>query len=117
MSAPHRRLTVHVLDATRGVPAVGVRVSLARLGGAAGVAAELARTRTDADGRSPTPLLAGDDLTSGDYEISFALGDYFGLADRFLDIVPVRFVVRDTDLHVHIAVLATAWSYTTYRGS
>jgi len=29
----------------------------------------------------------------------------------------VRFVVRDTDLHVHIAVLATAWSYTTYRGS
>ncbi len=35
----------------------------------------------------------------------------------FYEIVPVRFVIGAADTHVHLALLVSPWSYTTYRGS
>ena len=35
----------------------------------------------------------------------------------FLGTVPVRFAVADPEGNYHVPLLATPWSYSTYRGS
>ena len=35
----------------------------------------------------------------------------------FLDEVPLDFGVASTELHYHVPLLASPWSYSTYRGS
>ena len=108
------RLTTHVLDTARGRPAAGIPVELARLDG--DNREVVATTTTNADGRTDAPLIAGEPLRIGTYELTFRIGDYFGKAG-FLDIVPVRFSIAEPEGHYHVALLATPWSYTTYRGS
>jgi 5-hydroxyisourate hydrolase len=115
-----RRLTCHVLDVTRGAPGSGVGVTLSRLDAA--TREVLVTASTNADGRTDAPLLAGDDLVPGHYELAFAVGDYFaGTAGvgavPFLDVVPIHFGVAPDVGHLHVALLVTPWSYTTYRGS
>jgi 5-hydroxyisourate hydrolase len=99
-------LSTHVLDLAAGRPAAGVAVTVAR--GDAVVASAV----TGSDGRAA--LL--DALEAGEYELRFAVGDYFG-ADGFLDVVPVRFSVRDPATHHHVPLLVAPGGYSTYRGS
>jgi 5-hydroxyisourate hydrolase len=98
-------LSTHVLDTVRGRPAAGVAIEL-RYG------AEVIRATTDQDGRAR--LL--EETPAGEYELTFAVGDYFG-ERPFLDRVPVRFSVADPDAHYHVPLLVSPWSYSTYRGS
>lgn len=116
-----RRLTTHVLDTARGRPAAGMRLELLRLD-AGGERHVLKAVRTNADGRTDVPLLADEELTGGVYEIIFEVGEYFRGEPEvseppLLDRVPVRFGIADPDAHCHVPLLASAWSYTTYRGS
>ena len=104
------RLTTHVLDTASGRPAAGVAIVLRRDG------VVVLETITDADGRTPVPLVDGDALVPGVYEIEFAIGAYFRGAG-FLDRVPVRFLVEHGDAHYHVPLLVSPWSYSTYRGS
>jgi 5-hydroxyisourate hydrolase len=99
-------LSTHVLDTTRGVPAVGVAVSLWSDEAAASVASLV----TDGDGRA-----SFGDIPAGVYELRFAVGAYFGSAE-FLDVVPVRFAVGDGPKY-HVPLLVSPWAYSTYRGS
>jgi 5-hydroxyisourate hydrolase len=115
------RLTTHVLDTARGRPAAGLAVELARVD-VAGGRRVLKQVRTNDDGRTDAPLLEGDEFAAGVYELVFAVGDYFADADSvadppFLDRVPVRFGVADAGTHHHVPLLASPWSYSTYRGS
>ena len=71
---------------------------------------------TNADGRTDAPLIAGEPLRIGTYELVFHMGEYFGGAG-FLDTVPVRFSIAEPEGHYHVPLLVTPWSYTTYRGS
>jgi 5-hydroxyisourate hydrolase len=105
-------LTTHVLDTAAGRPAAGVRIELARLHD--GRREVLATTVTNADGRTDEPLLR--ELVAAEYEIVFAIGEHFGGAG-FLRDVPVRFTVTDPGTHHHVPLLASPWSYSTYRGS
>jgi len=115
-------LTTHVLDTTRGRPASGVEIELHALG-PDGVRTLVAHTRTNADGRTDAPLIAARDARAGIFELSFHIGDYFrqfedGAADPpFLDVVPIRFAIADREAHYHVPLVATPWSYSTYRGS
>jgi hydroxyisourate hydrolase len=102
------RLTTHVLDTARGVPAGGVPVTVRRDGRV------LARAVTNAQGRTDAPLLEG--LEAGVYEITFDAGAYLA-GEGFLGEVPVRFRVDDPGAHLHVPLLLSPWSYTTYRGS
>lgn len=118
MSA-HAGLSTHVLDLTRGKPAAGMRIELWFAG------AHVKTVVTNADGRTDAPLVEAHALASGDYELIFHVGDYFTRADaapgsapeRFLDRVPVRFHIHDTDARYHVPLLCTPWAYSTYRGS
>ena len=115
------RLSTHVLDTARGRPAAGLRVELAALDG--GARRPLVDTRTNADGRTDAPLMAGEGFRTGSFELLFHVGEYFReaglpLADPpFLDVVPVRFTVAEPDGHYHVPLLVSPWSYSTYRGS
>lgn len=118
-------LSTHVLDTAAGKPAAGVTVELRRLAGDGsgdGAGETVASATTNGDGRTDAPLLAGDALTPGTYELVFAVGAYFagtgaGAERPFLDRVPVRFCVSDPDAKYHVPLLITPWSYSTYRGS
>lgn len=82
----------------------------------------LKTVHTSADGRTDGPLLEGNELTAGLYEIIFDVGAYFtgepGVPDPpFLGRVPVWFGVSDPEAHYHVPLLVSPWSYSTYRGS
>jgi 5-hydroxyisourate hydrolase len=112
-----------VLDVTRGRPAAGVEIELLRHAPDAGAPESLTRTRTNADGRTDRPLLAGGELVPGRYELVFDVGGYFeaqGLGEGdhpFLELVPVRFGVADVTASYHVPLLVSPWAYSTYRGS
>jgi len=114
-------LTTHVLDTARGVPAEGLEITLARLEGDART--ELARMRTNDDGRTDSPILPAKDFRTGVYELVFAAGDYLratgqaGDAPLFLDEVPIRFGISDPDSHYHVPLLLSPFGFSTYRGS
>lgn len=113
------RLTVHVLDTALGQPAVGLPLSLFRIGNVDRT--QLGAWRTNTDGRCDAPLLAGDALLPGTYEVLFnvkAWREIAGAAEAgFYDLIPIRFRVTDTTAHYHIPLLLSPYGYSTYRGS
>jgi len=116
-------LTTHVLDTAQGRPASGLRIELWWLGPQGNERTLLKNVTTNRDGRTDEPLLTGEGMLAGVYELVFSLGDYFisqGLAagtPLFLDRVPLRFGIADPQSHYHVPLLASPWSYSTYRGS
>jgi 5-hydroxyisourate hydrolase len=116
------RLSTHVLDLVQGRPAQDIAIDLQVLE-PDGSWRTLKQVRTNADGRTDAPLLAGAEFTTGTYMLTFHVGDYFdgsgaaGAEPPFLDLVPLRFSIAEADGHYHVPLLATPWSYSTYRGS
>ena len=115
------KLSTHVLDTAHGRPAKGIRIELWTLDNPG---PKLIKTViTNADGRTDAPLLAGDEMRPGLYELVFLVGDYFAKkrseagSAPFLDRVPVRFNIGDASASYHVPLLVSPWSYTTYRGS
>ncbi|WES63701.1 hydroxyisourate hydrolase [Microbacter sp. GSS18] len=106
-------LTTHILDASIGLPAPGVVVSLARHG-ADGTEA-VAEGVTDADGRL---ALGPELLTPGTYALTFGTGAYFGHrgVETFYPLVTITFTVEG-DRHLHVPLLLSPFAYSTYRGS
>jgi 5-hydroxyisourate hydrolase len=109
------RLSTHVLDIALGRPAVGLRIQLWRI--ETDNRQLLKEVVTNQDGRTDTPLLVGDDLRVGVYELVFQVGPYFGNEAGFLGDVPVRFRILNPAENYHVPLLVSPWSYTTYRGS
>jgi 5-hydroxyisourate hydrolase len=107
------KLTTHVIDTARGLPASGIRVELHRI--ESSTLTFISCATTSPKGRTDQPLLEGDAMTSGVYELHFHLGDYF--KEGFLEIVPVRFRITNAAEHYHVPLLCSPWSYGTYRGS
>ena len=115
------RLSTHVLDTARGVPAAGVDIELHVLRN--GERVRIAVAVTNADGRTDAPLLTGDRIDPGLYELTFHAGSYFhrtGVAvtdPPFLGDVVIRFGIADPQGHYHVPLLLSPHGYTTYRGS
>ena len=115
------KLSTHVLDTRIGKPGAGVSIKLYAL--ADGVRTFIKTTQTNSDGRTDEPLLLGDALKTGVYELDFYAGDYYraqGLelpSPAFVDVVTLRFGVADASANYHVPLVCTPWSYSTYRGS
>jgi len=115
------RLSTHVLDTHAGRPAQDVKIELFECYPAG--KQRLAEAMTNAEGRTDQPLLANAPLRIGTYELVFHMGAYFrargviAAAQPFLDEVCVRFGVNEPEGHYHVPLVATPWSYSTYRGS
>ena len=115
------RLSTHVLDTSRGKPAQNVMVDLHIC--ASGERRHIRTVTTNADGRTDEPLLSGDRLETGVYELTFHAGDYFrgvgiDLSDPpFLGDVVIRFGLADPAANYHVPLLLSPYGYSTYRGS
>jgi 5-hydroxyisourate hydrolase len=120
------RLTTHVLDLSAGQPAGAMeivlsRIEVHRLDGDR--RRELRRSVTNADGRCDGPLLQGEDMAIGHYELIFFVGRYFRQSGvhlpepAFLEEVPIRFGISDAEAHYHVPLLVSPYGYSTYRGS
>ncbi|MFB8341323.1 hydroxyisourate hydrolase [Brucella cytisi] len=116
------KLSTHVLDTAHGSPAAAMRVELYRIG-VNGTPELIKRMVTNLDGRTDAPLLSGDELRTGTYELQFHVAEYFegrGAEQAnppFLDLIPIRFAIANVDGNYHVPLLVSPWSYSTYRGS
>jgi 5-hydroxyisourate hydrolase len=114
-------LSTHVLDTARGIPAKGVRIELIRIEN--GERRRVATGVTNADGRIAAPLISGELLEIGVYELVFHAGDYLRATGApvhdppFLDQIVVRFGVAEVNCNYHVPLLLSPFGYSTYRGS
>ena len=111
------KISTHVLDLSRGLPAAGVSVSL-------DVESDNGFRRisdavTDANGRVRGFTMGHGTPQPGRYRLSFALVPYFGLqgVPCFFPEVQITFDVRDTGEPHHVPLLLSPFGYSTYRGS
>ncbi|RTL18244.1 MAG: hydroxyisourate hydrolase [Burkholderiales bacterium] len=115
------KLTTHVLDTAQGCAAAGMAVRLYRFD--AEGPKWLRSLVLNADGRADGPVLEGAAFTAGRYRLVFEVAAYFRARGAvlpepaFLDEVPLDFGIADPSSHYHVPLLASPWSYSTYRGS
>jgi 5-hydroxyisourate hydrolase len=114
------KLTTHVLDTANGRPASGMRVDLASI--SRGRVTPIKTVRTNTDGRTDAPLLAPSEFRVGVYQLTFHVNEYFTRSEspdagKFLDRVPVVFLITDASANYHVPLLVSPWAYSTYRGS
>jgi 5-hydroxyisourate hydrolase len=115
-------LSTHVLDTMHGCPAAGMQVSLFTT---QGDQATLVKSFTlNSDGRNPDGMLYDHaSLRKGTYRLVFDVAGYFKAKGvelpepNFLNTVSLDFGVAHEDQHYHVPLLASPWSYSTYRGS
>jgi 5-hydroxyisourate hydrolase len=116
------KLSTHVLDVTQGKPGAGVRLALYAID-QNNQKILLKQAVTNSDGRCDAPLLQGDEVQAGRYELVFGAGDYFAAqgvqvpTPRFIDEVVIAFGIADPDQNYHVPLVVSPWSYSTYRGS
>jgi len=77
---------------------------------------------TNADGRADGPILADQNYQCGAYALEFEVGAYHRASGQspqnpFLNLVTLRFQISDASGHLHVPLLVSPFSYTTYRGS
>ena len=113
-------LSTHVLDTSKGKPAVELKIELYKI---LDIERVLIKTvLTNEDGRIDGPLLSADKLEEIHYELLFFAGDYLKkqnseLKRVFLDKIPIRFFVSNKYEHYHVPLLLSPFGYSTYRGS
>jgi 5-hydroxyisourate hydrolase len=110
-------ISTHILDTSKGRPAVHVAVELDR--NVDGEWQTLNAATTDNDGRIQQLLPENEPMYPGIYCARFATGVYYqreGIQGLY-PYVEITFMVMPDQQHYHIPLLLTANSYTTYRGS
>ena len=116
-------LSTHVLDTAHGRPAAGMKVTLQRVE-ADGRAQTVKSITLNADGRNDGgPLLHAAAMAVGRWRLVFEVAPYFRALGvvlpepAFVDTVQLDFGIADAGAHYHVPLLASPWSYSTYRGS
>jgi 5-hydroxyisourate hydrolase len=121
-------ISVHVVDVTRGLPAVGLKVEIFNV---AEPEQPIASGVLTSKGFLDHPIVEGkgcdgsnDPIVSdrGIYEVVFYIGDFYRqlaypLPDPpFLDVVPFRFGIGDAAQHYHLPLKMSPWGFSLYRG-
>ncbi len=114
------KLSTHVLDTTQGRPGSGLKIALYTIhpGGRVLLKTDI----TNQEGRCNAPLLEGEAMQVGQYELVFSAGDYFqqqGVAmptPRFIDNITIAFGIADSTQNYHVPLVVSPWSFSTYRG-
>jgi 5-hydroxyisourate hydrolase len=111
-------ITTHVLDTSRGRPAIGVSVVLERRN-PNDTWTLLGRGMTDTDGRLRTLLPSQEILPAGTYKLTFDTETYFATLgiEGFYPEAAIVFSVRKAGEHYHVPLLLNPFGYSTYRGS
>jgi len=110
-------ISTHVLDTERGAPAVGLHVTLYKLG-EDDRPIRLTQALTDDDGRVRD--LLERPMSPGTYRLEFSLaGRTVGedADERFFRRLAIDLKVEDVSRSYHVPLLLAPFSMTTYRGS
>ena len=111
------KISTHVLDLARGLPAAGIVVTLEVEAGSGyrGIAEGV----TDSEGRVRDFALGHESAQPGRYRLTFALVQYFAShgVPCFFPEVQITFVLRDAGEPHHVPLLLSPFGYSTYRGS
>lgn len=111
-------ISVHVVDVTRGLPAVGMKVEIFQLG----IPEPIAVGSLTGQGTLDHPIVHGTKVEAGSYEVIFHIGAFYrtlgyALPDRpFLDVVPFRFGISDVEQHYHLPLKVSPWGFSLFRG-
>lgn len=116
MSEVTSAITTHVLDTSRGRPAIGIQVGLQMKSG--DTWKTLGTGLTDANGRC-SGLLGSSRLEAGTYRLLFDAAAYFREHDTetFYSEISIVFEVLHPETHYHVPLLISPFGYSTYRGS
>ncbi len=110
-------ITTHVLDTTRGGPAVGITVILEVRHQRGWI--PVGRGSTDENGRL-MHLTGEQPLVTGTYRLTFDTGSYHrdcGMTSPFFPEVKIVFSVDASHDHYHVPLLLSPFGYSTYRGT
>jgi 5-hydroxyisourate hydrolase len=111
-------ITTHVLDTSRGQPAVGVAVVLERRD-SRGDWMRIGQGETDKDGRLRDLMPATIALEAGVYRLMFDTRRYFS-AQSIATLYPAVVIVIEVlagESHYHVPLLLSPFGYSTYRGT
>lgn len=110
------QLTTHVLDTSKGRPAVGISVFLYQQHNDSWT--EITIATTNHDGRIPNLLNSDVVLRPGVYKLKFETREYFDKMgiQSFYPFVEIIFIISGSE-HYHVPLLLNPFGYSTYRGS
>jgi len=110
------QITTHILDTAQGRPAPGITIIL--YAGENDQWREMARGKTNTDGRVTNLLDKETILQNGIYKLRFETKDYFdkNAIPTFYPYVEIVFDIQSNE-HYHVPLLLNPFGYTTYRGS
>jgi len=110
------QITTHILDTAQGRPAAGITIIL--YAGENDQWQEMARGKTNTDGRVTNLLDKETILQNGIYKLRFETKDYFdkNSIPTFYPYVEIVFDIQSNE-HFHVPLLLNPFGYTTYRGS
>ena len=113
-------LTTHVLDTYNGKPGSNIKGEIFRINDLEKI--KIKEFILNSDGRCDSPIIEKNEFEIGKYEIIFFCGEYFKdiknlTKPYFIDDIIIRFGINDDQMHYHIPLLVSPWSYSTYRGS
>jgi 5-hydroxyisourate hydrolase len=110
-------ISLHAVDVTRGLPAIGMKVEIFQLGVPEPIAAGLLSNKGTLD-----HPIAEKEVEPGIYEVIFYIGAFYrqlgnSLPDHpFLDVVPFRFGIHDVQQHYHLPLKFSPWGFSLFRG-
>lgn len=115
------QLTTHILDTTKGKPAVAVTVILFVQDSMDPITAswrQVAIGTTDDDGRITDLLQKEAVLEPGVYKLKFETKAYFEAqgSQTFYPYVEIVFTINSAE-HYHVPLLLNPFGYSTYRGT
>ena len=119
MTQPAGGVSIHVVDVSRGLIAVGMRVEVFACGA---TRTQVCGGTINAKGTLDHPALMSDAMRAGTYEAIFHVADWYRGAGvalpamPFLDQVTYRFSIDDVRQHYHLPMKLTPWGYSCFRG-
>lgn len=111
-------ISIHVVDVSQGVLAVGMHVELHRITPQSNL---VVAGTLSARGTLESPAL-DTRFAPGIFEARFGVADWYharGVALPplpFLDLVVYRFGLADPDQHYHLPLKVTPWGFSLFRG-
>ena len=113
-------VSIQVVDVSRGVVAVGMKVELLACGSSG--ESHIVASGNIADNGTLQHAALSERLEPGFYEARFHVADYYRRAGialppvPFLDVAAYRFGLGDTRAHYHLPMKCTPWGYSCFRG-
>ena len=111
------QLSSHILDVSKGKPAIGVTIKLEKYNQKTKHWLFLDEKVTDENGRI-SDFLNSEKTNLGIYRLTYMTSSYFkrNQVESFYPFIEVVFQIKDNN-HYHVPITLSAFSYFTYRGN